>query len=130
MQTYKICVQNTSGSINAVAQTQILKSGRIRSVRWCVTPHDPTQQSLGSMHVEVSPQSVSQIGQTGTINSIDEFSSVFTFNGTATQTYMAVGDNNGQRMLDYAITSGTVLYLNTRQDGDSPFDITCFVDVQ
>lgn len=118
MRTYKLYAASSG---NNVANVTIVRSGRIRSLRWAVCMDTVTDNH--NVIAEISTQSVSQAGTNDTLGSIDEIRQWHN-NAAAGSSTSGI---NVQRMVDYPVAAGERLYLNTTFTGT--VYLTCFIDV-
>lgn len=120
MRTYKMYTGAMVASANNICSTQILRNGRVKSIRYALDVDCSTDNSNITLEVSINP--TSQIAL-GTIQgALDEIR--WCGNGTA-----ALGFENTQRNLDFAVGAGEYLYINSTVAGTLSARATVFVDI-
>lgn len=130
MTTYKLSAV-FNASLSNIVNLQVLRAGRIKSVRWTFGIANANSFSTGSTaHVELSTQSAGQIGVTNTSNVISERKATYVKDNVATIALAALSDVNTQEMVDFPVGNRDILYINTNLLGNvDQYYVTCFVDV-
>jgi len=106
MRTYKIYAAY-SITANGIGSIQILRSGRIRSVRWAADINTILDNSQAV--IELSFANTSQIGTSNTIGVVDELRMWANFVTSG----LMLSAVHVQRILDMPVNAGEILYLNT-----------------
>lgn len=120
MRYYK--VYGSSGSTTAnLANVQMVKSGRVKTVKWSNAFDSVTDNSRIVGELSIQPTSV--VAQNDSRGPIDQFE--WLANGTA-----PLGFQNDQSLVDVPIAAGERLYLNVTVTGTVTGYFTCIVGVE
>lgn len=123
MRTYKMATNAISASANAVVSMQILRSGRIRSIRWSAMLVAIT---VGTGVAEISFSNISQIATNNTVGVVDELKAA----SNLLTSGLSSSSISSQRMLDIPVNAGEILYLNAVIGGTAALHCTVFIDVE
>jgi len=112
-----------------MAQIQILRSGKIKSIRWAVGPTATTSNGVACLELSIQP--TSSVLDNNSVNSIDSIVLSSVNVTTATQAQYGATVSNEQHLVDFAVTERQVLYINsTALSGTLGVEGNVFVDIQ
>lgn len=121
MRIYKLYA-NITASGNNLANVTIVKSGRIKSIRWDLLMNSVVDND--GVEAELSLYPASMIGSSDSAGALDQISTIS--NGTAGGDARA----SKQSLVDIPVGQGEKLYLNSSVQGTPTFGhATCFIDV-